>query len=150
MDSADAFASLYRDAVLDHGRAPRGVGELVAPSRRTVLHNALCGDRITLDLRLDAAGHITDLRHQTTGCLLCTASASLMSEAVPGLDRAVVAARAAALRAGIARGDGAGLGALAALTGVSATPSRHRCVLLPWEALDSALADADAHAEAAP
>ena len=141
MDADRAFAALYRDAVLDHGRAPRGVGELAAPSRQAVLHNALCGDRIALGLQLDAAGRISELRHQTSGCLLCTASASLMAEDACGRDAAAITARAAALRDGIARGDGDGLGPLAALTGVSATPSRHRCVLLPWEALGVALAD---------
>ena len=141
MDSADAFAALYRDAVLDHGRAPRGVGELAAPTRRAERHNALCGDGIRIDLQLDAHGRITGLRHQTSGCLLCTASASMMSEDVAGLGADAVAARRQALQAAIAGGGAEGLGALAALTGVAATPSRHRCVLLPWEALEAALAN---------
>ena len=141
MDTADAFAALYRDAVLDHGRAPRAVGELPAATHRATLHNALCGDRVALDLQRDADGRIAALAHRTSGCLLCTASASLMSQAVPGLDAAAIAAMARSLRVGVQGGDGRGLGPLAALTGVSATPSRHRCVLLPWEALESALAD---------
>ena len=140
MDSDDAFAALYRNAVLDHGRAPRATGALAAPTHRSALHNALCGDRIDLDLQLDARGCIVALAHRTCGCLLCTASASLMAEAVQGLDAPAAAARRDALCVGIQRGNGEGLGALGALTGVSATPSRHRCVLLPWEALDAALA----------
>ena len=140
MDSP-TFAGLYRDTVLAHGRAPRGVGELAAPTRQAQLHNAVCGDRITLGVQLDAQGRIVELRHQTSGCLLCTASASLMADDTPGLDASAVGARRAALAAGITRGDGEGLGELAALTGVSATPSRHTCVLLPWDALRLALSE---------
>ncbi len=140
MDSADAFAALYRDAVLDHGRAPRAVGTLPARTHGSTMHNALCGDYVELDLQLDADGRIVALAHRTRGCLLCTASASLMAQAVQGLDGPAAAARGDALHAGIRRGDGDELGPLAALTGVSSTPSRHRCVMLPWEALGAALA----------
>lgn len=139
MDSVPSFAGIYRETVLAHGRAPQGVGELASPARQAVAHNAVCGDRVSLGVQLDAQGRIVELRHQTTGCLLCTASASLMSVDVQGLDAAAVERRCRALQTGITRGEGDGLGELAALTGVSAIPSRYRCVLLPWEALQSAL-----------
>ena len=140
MDSADAFAALYRDTVLDHGRAPRHAGQLPAPASSAHASNPLCGDRVEVDVRLDARGAVAELRHRTQGCLICTASASLMAGDVVGRDDAGVAARLAALRLGLASGDGDGLGELAALTGVSAHPSRHRCALLPWEALQAAMA----------
>ncbi|MBW8367236.1 MAG: hypothetical protein K0M70_05185, partial [Arenimonas sp.] len=56
-----------------------------------------------------------------------------------GRDAGDVARRHAALRQGIASGDGEGLGALAPLTGVAAHATRHRCALLPWEALQAAM-----------
>lgn len=139
MSTTDSFAALYRELVLDHGRAPRHAGALPGHTHRAEASNPLCGDRVVLELRVDARGHIDTLRHDTQGCLLCTASASLMADDVPGRDAAAVAARLLALRAGITRGDGAGLGELGALAGVSAHPARHRCVLLPWEALQAAL-----------
>lgn len=139
MDRTPTFAGIYRDTVLAHGRAPRNVGTLAPPARQGTGHNAVCGDRVLLGVQLDGQGRISELRHQTTGCLLCTASASLMADDVHGLDAATLAHRVAQLQAGITHGDGEGLGELAALTGVSSTPSRHRCVLLPWEALQSAL-----------
>lgn len=140
MDSADAFAALYRDTVLDHGRVPRHAGSLPPPARSATASNALCGDRVELDVRLDGRGAVAELRHRTQGCLICTASASLMAGDVPGRDAAGVAARLASLHRGLESGDGNGLGELAALTGVYAHPSRHRCALLPWEALQAALA----------
>jgi nitrogen fixation NifU-like protein len=143
MDSADTFAALYRDTVLDHGRAPRHAGELPPPARSAHASNPLCGDRVEVDLRLDERGAVAELRHRTQGCLICTASASLMAGDVCGRDADAVAARVSALRRGLASGEGEGLGELAALTGVSAHPSRQRCALLPWEALQAALAAGD-------
>ncbi|MFY2762903.1 iron-sulfur cluster assembly scaffold protein [Arenimonas sp. MALMAid1274] len=146
MENPPSFAGIYRQTVLAHGHAPRGLGELPAPSRRAELHNALCGDRVAISLQLGPQGQVIDLRHQTSGCLLCTASASLMSADVLGLDARAIAQRRQALQAGIVSGHGESLGELAALTGVSSTPARHRCVLLPWETLQLALDAAEASA----
>ncbi|HEU0152315.1 MAG TPA: SUF system NifU family Fe-S cluster assembly protein [Arenimonas sp.] len=149
MADTPTFSALYRDRVLDHGRAPRHAGTLDEASHRASVHNALCGDRLTLRLRLDADGRIAALRHQSEGCLLCLASVSLMACDVPGRDAAGVAARLQALRAALAEGQDetsdhvVALGDLAALAGVAAHPARHRCVLLPWECLQQALAGGD-------
>ena len=139
MSTPDAAAALYRELVLDHGRAPRHGGTLADATHRAEASNPLCGDRVRLEIRLDALGRIAELRHHTEGCLLCTASASLMACDTPGYDATAVATRLQALRAGIASGDATGLDDLDALVGVSAHPARHRCVLLPWEALQMAL-----------
>ncbi len=140
MDSTDAFAALYRDAVLDHGRAPRHVGALPPPARSASASNALCGDRVAVDVLLDDAGAVAQLRHRTEGCLICTASASLMASEAVGRDADGVARRQAALRRGIETGSGEALGELAPLTGVAGHATRHRCALLPWEALQAAMA----------
>ncbi len=141
MNDAGAFAALYRDRVLEHGRSPRHTGALADATHSASAHNRLCGDRVSLALRLDADGRILELRHHSDGCLLCLASASLMACDVPGRDAAGVAARLAMLREGIRSGDGDGLDELGALAGVGAHPARQRCVLLPWEALTAALAE---------
>ena len=52
-------------------------------------HNPLCGDRLTVSLRL-AGDTIEDIRFEGKGCAISTASASMMSEAVKGRDRAAV------------------------------------------------------------
>jgi nitrogen fixation NifU-like protein len=139
MSTPDAAAALYRELVLDHGRTPRHGGTLPDATHHAEASNPLCGDRVQLAVRVDSRGHVVELRHHTEGCLLCVASASLMACDVPGRDAAAVAARLQALRAGIATGDGSGLDDLDALVGVAVHPARHRCVLLPWEALQRAL-----------
>jgi len=140
MEPADAFAALYRDTVLDHGRAPRHAGALPPPAHSASASNALCGDRVAVDVLLDDVGAVAQLRHRTEGCLICTASASLMAGDAVGRDADGVAMRLATLRNGITTGDGGALGDLAALVGVSGHPTRHRCALLPWEALQAAMA----------
>lgn len=144
MGAPTSFADLYRERVLDHGRAPRHAGALDAASHRATAHNALCGDRVALALKLGPDGRIAVLKHQSEGCLLCLASASLMACDATGRDAADVAARLEALRTAIAKGDGEGLGELGALAGVAAHPARHRCVLLPWDCLLQALSEGDA------
>ena len=126
--------------MLEHGRDPRHAGALPAPARSASASNALCGDRVEVDVRLDDRGAVAELRHRTQGCLICTASASLMAGDAAGRDAAGVAARLTALQRGLASGNSDALGDLAALTGVSAHPTRHRCALLPWEALQAAMA----------
>lgn len=143
MPTTDDFAALYRELVLEHGRTPRHTGALPAATHRADANNPLCGDRVVLEFDLDAQGCIHELRHRTEGCLLCTASASLMACDVRGRDAGAVVARMQALRDGITRGDGDGLDDLGALAGVSTHPARHRCVMLPWEALLSALSPAE-------
>ena len=133
-----AASALYREQVLDHGHAPRGVGCLPEPARCATAHNALCGDRVRLSLQREGDG-IVALRHQSEGCLLCLASASLMAEHLPGMSVADAAAWSSRLRRHLQAEDADALGPFAALAGVAPHPGRHRCVLLPWEALEQLL-----------
>ena len=140
LGTAGAAAALYRRQVLEHGRQPRGAGRLEGLARRARADNTLCGDRVAVSLRLDGQGRIGQIRHESEGCLLCLASASLMAGHVAGLDAAGIARGRETLLAVLRDpGQAAHAGELAALTGAAAYPSRHRCVLLPWDALLDAL-----------
>lgn len=140
VDTADAAAALYRQQVLEHGRQPRLAGRLDGAAQRAQASNALCGDRVAVSLRVDGQGRVVELRHDSQACLLCLASASLMAQHVPGLDAAGVVRARDALHASLRNEAATGIGeAFAALAGAAPYPSRHRCVLLPWEALLAAL-----------
>ena len=80
---------LYRDVILDHNRRPRNFGRLEGADAHAEGHNPLCGDRLTLSVKL-AGDRIEDIRFEGKGCAISTASASLMSEAVKGKDREAV------------------------------------------------------------
>jgi len=78
---------LYRDVILDHNRRPRNFGGLEPADACIEGFNPMCGDRLTLRLKLDD-DKISDIRFEGQGCAISTASASLMTEAVKGRTRA--------------------------------------------------------------
>jgi len=134
------LAELYRDLILDHNRRPRNFGPLDSADASVEGYNPMCGDRLTLRLKLDA-DRISDIRFEGQGCAISTASASLMTEAVKGKTRA----QALELfeRVHHLLTDGAtpaeDLGKLAALSGVREFPVRVKCASLCWHTLASAL-----------
>jgi nitrogen fixation NifU-like protein len=134
---------LYRDVILDHNRRPRNFGQLESADGRAEGHNPLCGDRLALSVRLDGE-RIADIRFEGKGCAISTASASLMTEAVKGKDRAQVKALFDRVHALLTRPDAtpdAALGKLAALSGVREFPARVKCASLCWHTLNAALGD---------
>ena len=132
---------LYRDVILDHNRRPRNFGPLEGASHHAEGNNPLCGDRLALALRLEG-DRIAEIRFEGSGCAISTASASLMTEAVRGKDRASVRQlfeRMHALLTQPGTEADAGLGKLAALSGVREFPARVKCASLCWHTLNAAL-----------
>jgi nitrogen fixation NifU-like protein len=133
---------LYRDVIVDHNRNPRNFRDMPDADRRADGYNPLCGDRLTLFVKLDGE-HIADVSFQGTGCAISVASASLLTESVIG--RSVPEAEQLFTRMhGLltrddASADPAVLGKLAALSGVREFPARVKCASLCWHTLDAAL-----------
>ena len=141
--SAAELDALYQELILDHYRRPRNRGELAGADAAAALRNPLCGDELGVALALDG-DVVREARFAGHGCSLSQASASMMTELVRGRTRREVRDLDRRFRA-LVRGDAAaredaGLGPLRAFAGVARLPSRHRCALLPWEALERALA----------
>lgn len=148
------LTDLYRDVILEHKRNPRNFGRLDPHDAAAVGHNPLCGDSLSLTLRLDG-DRIRELRFTGEGCAISVASASLMSEAVRGRTLPEVAGLYAAVHGlltgtgtGHGTGDGDGdagdLGKLQALAGVREFPARVKCASLCWHTLNAALERRDA------
>jgi nitrogen fixation NifU-like protein len=130
---------LYRDALLDHGNHPRGVGPLPSATHEATVHNPLCGDRVTLRLRVEG-NIVVELRFEARGCLIARASASLMTETLAGRPLAEALATAKLVDALVnADSAPADLGPLEPLRAVRDFPGRKACVALAWGALDRAL-----------
>ncbi len=132
---------LYRDVILDHNRQPRNFGHLEGAVNHADGHNPLCGDRLTVSLRLNG-DRVEDIRFEGKGCAISTASASLMTEAVKGKDRAAIRALFDKVHELLTRQDAAAdasLGKLAALSGVREFPARVKCASLCWHTLNAAL-----------
>ena len=78
---------LYQEVILDHNRSPRNFRAMEAADRRVEGRNPLCGDEVTLWVRLDG-DVIADVSFLGSGCAISKASASLMTAAVKGKTRA--------------------------------------------------------------
>lgn len=136
------LGELYREVILDHNRHPRNFGRLDPADALANGHNPLCGDKLTVTLRMDGDA-IGDLKFDGNGCAISVASASLMSEAVKGKPRAQVQALFERVYAVLTQPDAPadGLGKLAALSGVREFPARVKCASLCWHTLNAALAN---------
>lgn len=139
--------ALYQEIILDHNRRPRNYGELPAANRTVAGRNPLCGDEMTLWVRLED-DRIAEATFVARGCAVSKASASLMTTAVKGQSRADAERlfdRVHKLVTGkLPDEERAGLGPLVALGGVSKFPIRVKCASLPWHALRQALASSGA------
>ena len=134
---------LYQREIMDRAKAPVRAGRLASPDVTATVDNPLCGDRVTIDLKLDG-GRIADIAHQVRGCALCQASASVMAAAAIGQTAEAVDAVRARLRAMLGGGEApsAPWQDLGIFTPVRRYKSRHECVILPFDALSQALGQA--------
>jgi nitrogen fixation protein NifU and related proteins len=132
---------LYRDVILDHNRSPRNFGRLEPADATAVGHNPLCGDALSVTLRLSGE-RLSELRFNGQGCAISIASASLMGEAVSGKSLAEIEALYREVHALLTEPGyvpTAPLGKLMALSGVREFPARVKCASLCWHTLHAAL-----------
>jgi nitrogen fixation NifU-like protein len=136
----DELQQLYQEVILDHNRRPRNF-RVLDGGRAARGDNPLCGDRLTVYVRLDD-DIISDVSFQGSGCAISKASASLMTESVKG--KSVVEAEALFKRfqqmiTAPADSPVAPLEKLSALAGVRQFPIRVKCASLAWHTLRAAM-----------
>lgn len=144
---------LYQDIILDHGRHPRNFYALEGASHFAHGHNPLCGDRVTIFLKIED-GRITTASFEGHGCAISTASASLMTEILAGktLDDAEILFESfhAKVTGGAEPDIPSSLAddseRLEVLTGVKTFPARVKCATLAWHTFDAALKRSNAEA----
>ena len=138
---------LYQSVILDHNKRPRNFGPVEGANRSAEGHNPLCGDQLSVSLRLED-GDIAAVGFEGQGCAISKASASLMTEAVKGRS-AAEAERLFQAFHDLVTGDpqsapkDEGLGKLAVFGGVREFPMRVKCATLCWHTLRSALGEGD-------
>jgi nitrogen fixation NifU-like protein len=145
---SDDLRDLYQEVILDHGRHPRNKRALAQANHLAHGENPLCGDKLTVFVKLDDQGVIADVSFEGQGCAISTASASLMTEVMLGKSEAEVAKLFGsfhALATGAAPTDARGLedemDRLEVLAGVRDYPVRVKCATLAWHTLQAALHD---------
>lgn len=132
--------ALYQEAIKQFARADHGHGQLANATGEARLDNPLCGDRVRMQVRV-ASGRVAAIAHETRGCLLCRAAAALIGARATGQDQAGIEAVVDALDGMLKSGAPAPSAwpELSMFEPARAYPSRHRCVLLPFQALRAAL-----------
>jgi nitrogen fixation NifU-like protein len=141
-----SLEDLYQEIILDHHKKPRHRGRLEGDHVEVRHYNPVCGDELTLGLRLDGE-LVADLAVTGSGCAISQASASVMSEQVIGRSVAEALETGEAFRRmmhGEGEPDEKVLGDGVAFAGVARYPVRVKCALLGWMALKDAVARAAA------
>ncbi len=134
---------LYRRVIMDHYQHPRNRGELSGDEVITVrLNNPTCGDRLQLQLHFDG-DRIDQVAFTGEGCSISLSSASMLTEAVKGMDRDAALALAEKFSR-MMRGEEVEFAQeheeIEALQGVSKFPARIKCATLAWKAMEKGLA----------
>jgi nitrogen fixation NifU-like protein len=143
-ETASMVEDLYQRALLRHAANAHGTGRLAEPDGSAVVDNPLCGDRVTMDVRL-GCGQVTALGHEVRACVLCQASASILAETAAGETMASLHALEDAVRAMLREQAPMPAGKWAEyriFESVAPYRNRHSCVLLPIEAAWRAIEDA--------
>lgn len=122
---------LYREVILDHFKNPRNFGKLKNPTSTFSLYNSACGDRITIDIVIKNKEQTTsnkiieDIKFTAEGCAISMASASMLTEKVIGKNIEEVQK--------FKTED------ILKMLGITLTPTRLKCALLPLEVLHKAV-----------
>ena len=135
---------LYQETILDHSKRPHNFHEIPEATAKAVGHNPLCGDRVTVYLRLDGA-NITDIAFVGQGCAISKASASLMTDSVKGKSTSHAHELFEKFHKMVTGRPGdpvdtQSLGKLAVLSGVCEFPVRVKCAALSWNVVEQGLA----------
>lgn len=130
--------AIYNDAIKAAARDRSHAGRLPSPDASATCDNPLCGDRVTLDLAMEA-DRIAAVAHKTRGCLLTEAAAALLAAHAAGRPAAEAATLVDGVRRFLDGGDAPWPG-MELFAPARQVRSRHECVLLPFEALREALA----------
>lgn len=133
------MASPYDDLIMDHIKNARNYYVLDDVIRVATGANVLCGDELTLYLKIESE-RIAKIAFQCTSCGISMASASIMTEMVKGMDThgarnlsrefvVLLGEKGDSRLPSLAREP------LAVIEAARKFPSRNRCAALPWATL---------------
>lgn len=146
---SDDLRDLYQEVILDHGKNPRNFRHPDDATAEARGNNPLCGDQLTVYLKLNAEGRVEDLAFEGRGCAISMASASMMTEMVRGRTEAESRKLFESFHQmctgdeAVSAADEEALDKLRVLAGVRGYPTRVKCATLPWHTMVAALSGDD-------
>jgi len=117
-----SISDIYREEILDHAKNPRNQGKLSEFDFEYKENNPVCGDTITLQIKLDEQKQIKEIAFTGGGCTVSQAAASMLFESVKGKTMKEIEK--------LSSQDVLDIMGIETLT-----PSRMKCALLSLEAL---------------
>ena len=136
---------LYQQVILDHNRKPRNFREMENPTHSCHGINPLCGDDITVYLKVDdTEGLIEDISFIGSGCAISKASTSLMTHYLKGKNidesRVIFDEFHKMVLGDFDPGKQKHhMGKLILFMGIREYPSRTKCASLAWHTMVGAL-----------
>ncbi len=115
----------YRTEILTHYKNPQNYGHLPSFDLKGSSENDLCGDSIEVEIKLKK-DIISDISFTGIGCVISTATASLLTQKIKGEKLQKVKKMNSK--------------DILAILGIQLTPVRLKCALLPLEAIQKTLA----------
>jgi nitrogen fixation protein NifU and related proteins len=141
----DELRQLYQEVILDHGTRPRNHHALADATCRADGSNPVCGDMLTVYLKVAPDKTIADAAFEGKGCAISVASASLMTELIKGRTVAEVEKLFQSFHR-LCTEDGYALDSdeedadrLNVLAGVREFPVRVKCATLAWHTMHAAM-----------
>jgi nitrogen fixation protein NifU and related proteins len=112
---------LYREVILEHYKSPHNHGTLDAADFSYEDDNPLCGDRIRIDIKVDADNRVSEVAFTGKGCAISQATASMLTDEIKGktLDEVKLINKERVLE----------------MLGVPLGPTRMKCALLSLKVL---------------
>lgn len=76
----------YSDKVVDHYTNPRNTGVIKNPDGEGTVGNPVCGDIMTIYIKVDNDNKLSDVKFSTFGCGAAIATSSMITEMAIGMD----------------------------------------------------------------
>jgi len=111
----------YKDEIIDHYKNPRNFGEMEGADMVMDEANSSCGDMIQIQIKRGGGGVIKEMKWRGVGCAISTASASMLSEKVVGMNKEAL--------------EKFGEGGITEMLGGEINPGRMKCATLAYRAL---------------
>jgi len=129
---------LYRKEILRLAADAHRAGYLTEPHVTGTATNPTCGDKVSVELAIDDNGRVAAIAHDAKACVLTQASASILGQSLKGATREDVEKLAndiAHMLVAKHAPPAPPFDAYSAFEGAVEHRNRHRCVLLPLEAV---------------
>ncbi len=140
----DPRQDLYQQMILEHNKNPRNLRKLEDCTHHAEGYNPLCGDHLTVYVKIDDNNNIADISFVGDGCAISKASASMMTTSLKGKSPQETQSLFDQFHK-LIKGDlnpdrdQNDLGKLSVFSGIWQYPARVKCASLSWHTMKAAL-----------